>query len=104
MRMRSHIEEAELAVVPLELATRLQLEHPRDQALLRMEYEGVERPLGTGAVRGGVLGKGKLEEGVQLHALAAAAGVLEEHAAGPNIPSTGEGRDRRTGVRGASDH
>src|SRR2546427_11860391 len=90
MRMRSHIDEPQLAVVPLELATRLQLEHPRDQALLRTEYEGVERPLGTGAVRGGVLGKGKLEEGVQLHALAAAAGVLEDHAAGGDVPGARE--------------
>src|SRR6184192_1445633 len=100
MRIGWQVEEPELAVVSLELAARLELEHARDQALLRMKYERVERPLGTGAVRGGVLGKGKLEEGVHLHALPAAAGILEDHAAGPNIPSAGECREPRTCVRG----
>src|SRR6266699_2141587 len=90
MRMGWQVEEPELAVVSLELAARLELEHARDQALLRMKYERVERPLGTGAVRGGVLGKGKLEEGVQLHALAAAAGVREDHAAGGDVPGARE--------------
>src|SRR6267378_8141087 len=104
MRMRPHVEEPELAVLPLELAARLELEHPRDQAVLRVEYQRVERPLGTGPVRGGILGEGELEERVQLHALAAAAGILEDHAAGGDVAGARECRDPRTCVRGQYFH
>src|SRR5436190_1685198 len=74
MRMGSQIEEPELAALPLELPARFALEHHRDQAVPRMKDQGMERPLDTGAVGGGVLGKRKLEEGMQLHTLAATGG------------------------------
>src|SRR5438876_919962 len=66
----------------------------------------VELPTGeprgedTGAVGGGVLGERKLEEGMQLHALAAAAGILEDHATGADVPGAAESRGSRAWVRG----
>src|SRR5947207_13440403 len=103
MRMGSQIEEAELAALPLELPARFALEHHRDQAVPRMKDQGMERPLDTGAVGGGVLGERKLEEGMQLHALAAAAGILEAHATGADVPGArerpvGGGRGRQRAV------
>src|SRR4029077_14145766 len=86
MRMGSQVEEPELAAQPLGLAARFALEHHRDQAVPWMKDQGVERPLDTGAMGGGVLGERKLEEGVHLHALAAAPGILEDHAAGRDVP------------------
>src|SRR6266705_1288381 len=90
MRMGSQLEETELALLALELPARFELEHPRNQAVPRMKHEHVERPLRTGAMGGGVLGERELEKGVQLHALAAAAGILEDHAAGADVPRAGE--------------
>src|SRR2546422_8554769 len=86
MRMGSQVEETELAALALEVPARFELEHPRDQTVPRMKHERVERPLGTGAVGGGVLGERKLEEGVHLHTLAAAAGILEDHATRADVP------------------
>src|SRR5437016_714115 len=86
MRMAlPHVEEVQLAVAPCELPARFELEHPRDQTVRGMKHEPVERSLGTGAVSRGILGEGELEEGVQLHALAAAAGVVEDQAAGADV-------------------
>src|SRR5437762_11756930 len=90
MRMGSQIEEPELAALPLELPARFALEHHRDQAVPRMKDQGMERPLDTGAVGGGVLGERKLEEGTQLHALASAAGIHEDHATGADVPGARE--------------
>src|SRR5439155_19599808 len=95
MRMGSHVEEPELTALPLELSVRFELEHPRNQAVPRMKHERVERALGTGAVGGGVLGERELEKGVQLHALAAAAGVLEDHATGADVAGTCQPREPR---------
>src|SRR2546427_6131845 len=100
MRMRSQLEETELALLALEPPARFELEHPRNQAVPRVKHEHVERPLGTGAVGGGVLGEGELEKGVQLHALAAPAGILKDHAAGADVPGSGECRDPRACARG----
>src|SRR3989441_7713234 len=100
MRMRSQLEETELALLALEPPARFELEHPRNQAVPRMKHEHVERPLGTRAMGGGVLGERKLEKGVQLHALAAAAGIVKDHAAGRNISSAGECRDPPACARG----
>src|SRR5712691_2150113 len=102
MRMGPQVEEPEVAALSRELPARFELEHPRDQAVSRMKQERVKRPLGTGAVGGGVIGEGNLEECVHLHALAAAACVVEDHATVPNISSAGECRDPRTCVRGQS--
>src|SRR6266850_1439584 len=92
MRMGWQVEETELAALPRQLPARFELEHPRNQAVPWMKHERVERPLGTGAVGGGVLGEGKLEEGVHLHALAAAAGVVEDHAARADVAGASEPR------------
>src|SRR6266511_3011247 len=90
MCMRPQVEETELAVLPLELPARCELEHPGDQAVPRVKHECMERPLGTGAVGGGVLGEGNLEEGVHLDALAAAAGVVDDHTAGADVAGARE--------------
>src|SRR6266700_5969376 len=91
IRTRRHVEKMELAIAPREHAVRLELEHPRDQPVPRVEHERVQRARGARAVRRGVLRQGELEERVQLHALAAAPGVLEDHAARTDIP----GADKR---------
>src|SRR5207247_10028940 len=104
MRMGSQLKEPELALLALELPARFELEHPRNHAVPRMKHEHVERPLRTRAMGSAVLGERELEKGGQLHALAAAAGILEDHAAGTNIPSSGECRDPRTCVRGQFFH
>src|SRR3989442_7457074 len=96
MGMGWQIEEPELAALPLELPARFALEHHRDQAVPRMKHQGVERPLDTGAVGGGVLGERKLEEGVQLHALATAAGILKDHGTGADVAGALECLGRRT--------
>jgi len=88
--MGSHLAEPELALLALELPARFELEHPRNHAVPRMKHEHVERPLRTGAMGGGVRGERELEKGVQLHALAAAAGILEDHAAGVDVPGAGQ--------------
>src|SRR5882762_8061530 len=85
MRMRRQVEETQLAALPLELPARLELAHPGDQTVARMEHEHVQRPLGTGAVGRGVLREGELEEGVQLYALATVTGIVEDHAAGRDV-------------------
>src|SRR5207253_3653206 len=100
MRMGSHLAEPELALLALELPARFELEHPRNHAVPRMKHEHVERPLRTGAMGGGVRGERELEKGVQLHALAAAAGILEDHAAGADVPGSGECRDPRACAQG----
>src|SRR5207247_3001990 len=99
-RMGAEIEEPELAALSLELRARFALQHHRDQAVPRMKDQGMERPLDTGAVGGGVLGKRKLEEGMQLHTLAAAAGILEDHATGADVAGAGESRGSRACMRG----
>src|SRR5207249_1518812 len=100
MRMGWQVEESELAALPLELPARFALEHHRDQAVPRMKDQGMERPLDAGAVGGGVLGERKLEEGMQLHALATAAGILEDHATGADVAGAGQPWDPRACARG----
>src|SRR6184192_1709295 len=78
MRIRGEIQEMQLAAPPLELAQRLELEHPRDQAVPRVKHERVQGPLGARAVRGGILGERELKERMELDALAAATGVVDE--------------------------
>src|SRR4029077_7181091 len=102
MRMGLHIEEMQLAVAPLDLPARRELQHTRDQAVVRREYQRMQRPLSAGAVRRGILGQGQLKECVQLDALAAAAGVLEDHAARADVAGSGESRDPRACARGQS--
>src|SRR2546426_5260833 len=102
MRITRQIQEVPLSAAALELPLGLELQHPGDQAVPRVKHEHVERPLGTGAVRGGVLGEGELEKGVQLHALAATTGILKDHTAGADVPGADKSRDPRTCVRGQS--
>src|SRR5437899_7936005 len=91
MRITRQIQEVHLSAAALELPLGLELQHPGDQAVPRVKHEHVERPLGTGAVGGGVLGEGELEKGVQLRALAASLRVFEQHAARADVA----GADKR---------
>src|SRR5213596_3161070 len=90
MRMARYVEEMQLSVPPIECPTRLEITHPGDEAVLRMEDERVQGPLGARAVCGGILGERQLKESVELNALAAAARVLEDHAAGADIAGADE--------------
>src|SRR5216117_1702222 len=85
MRIRSEIEEMQLPAPPLEPAQRLELEQHRHQAVLRVKHERVQSPLRARAVCGGVLGEGELKERMELDALAAAPGVVHEHATGADV-------------------
>src|SRR5207253_8090095 len=75
MRMGRHVEEMQLVVAPFDLPARLEVQQRGDQAVVRREHQRMQRPLGAGALRRGILGQRQLEEGVQLDALATAAGV-----------------------------
>src|SRR2546422_11283389 len=63
MRITRQIQEVQLSAAALELPLGLELQHPGDQAVPRVKYEHVERPLGTGAVGGGDSGGGGWEKG-----------------------------------------
>src|SRR6266571_1667077 len=93
MRMGSQVEEMQLAVAPLKLAARRERQHPRDQTIFRREQQRMQRPLGAGAVRGGILGQRQLKEAVQLDALAAAARVVEDQAAGADVAGANKCRN-----------
>src|SRR6266480_6089394 len=73
MRMGPDVEEVQLAVAPLDLPARLEVQHRGDEPIAGREHERMQRPLGTGAVRRGILGQRQLKEGVQLDALRARA-------------------------------
>src|SRR2546422_9079333 len=96
-----HVEEVQLAAPALERTSCLELEHPSDESVLGVKHERVERALGARALGRGILGQGKLEERVELDALAAAPGVLEDHPAGHDVPCSREPRpDGRGHVQG----
>src|SRR6266849_4860149 len=86
MRMVDKIEEMQLPRAPLHHAGGRALEQRGDQAVLGVEDEGMQRPRGPRAVGGGILREGQLEEGMQLDRLAAAARVLQHHAARADVP------------------
>src|SRR3989441_9352405 len=100
MRITGDIQEVQLPVAALELSPSLELQHSRDQAVPRIEYQRVQRALRARPVGRGVLGERQLEERVQLRAFAAAAGILKDHAAGADVPCAGECRDPRACARG----
>jgi hypothetical protein len=72
------VEEAQLATLALEDAFGLEIEHRRDQAISWIEHQLVQRALRPGACCGGVLLERKLEDRMQLDALAALASVIED--------------------------
>src|SRR5947207_14574271 len=76
------VEERQRTVTSLELTCGFELEHGGDEAVARMKHQRVQRPLGARAASRGVLGERKLEKRVELHALAAAPGVVHDQAAG----------------------
>src|SRR6058998_1944958 len=100
MRITGDIQEVQLPVAALELPPSLELQHSRDQAVPRVEYQRVQRALRARPVGRGELGERQLEEGVELHAFAAATGILKDHAAGADVPGSGECRDPRSCARG----
>src|SRR5437763_10774412 len=62
----SEIEKTQLAAVALERTSRFPLEHPGDETIMRIEEQGVQRPLRARAVRRGEFLERELEERVQL--------------------------------------
>src|SRR2546430_14344388 len=75
------VEEVQGTVAALEPTRRREREQRGDEAVARIEQQRVERPLGARPVRRGVFRQRELEEGVELHALAAAPGIFDDHAA-----------------------
>src|SRR6267378_535615 len=69
---------------------RFELEQRGDEAVGGIEQQRVERPLSPRAVRGRVLRQRELEEGVELHALAAAPRIFDDHAARADVPGAAE--------------
>src|SRR5207244_9482065 len=90
MRMACHVKEVKLAVPPLDLTARLELQEPCDQPGLRMKGQRVQHARRAGAVCRGVLGKGELKERVELDAFAAAPRVFENHPAGRDVARADE--------------
>src|SRR6266571_347907 len=82
MRISGHVEEVEFAAPPLE--------RPGDDAVHRVEHERMQGALRARAVRRRILGQRELEKRVQLDALAAAPGVVEEQAAGADVAGADE--------------
>src|SRR5712692_8202146 len=99
MRMVREVEEAQRSAAPFQGALRLEVEQSGDEAVARVKDEGVQRPRRARPVRGRVPGERQLEEGVQLDAVAAAPGVLQDHSAGADVAGACQA-DRRTGGRG----
>src|SRR5207244_11802585 len=99
MRMACHVKEVKLAVPPLDLTARLELQEPCDQPVLRMKDQSVQHARRAGAVCRGVLGKGGLTGGVELDALAAGPRVFENDSAGRGVARAGE-RGVGGGARG----
>src|SRR3989475_6852604 len=100
MRITRQIQEVQLPAATLQLPLGLELQDPRDQAVPRIEYQRVQRALRARPVGRGVLRERQLEERVELRAFAAAAGILKDHAAGADVPGSGECRDPRACARG----
>src|SRR5215203_4337978 len=86
------IEEFEVPFVGLEDARFLQVEHAGKKSVRGMEQQRMERPLRTRSFSCGILGEWQLEVCVQLDAFAAEASVLQDRAAGRDVPSAGEWR------------
>src|SRR2546426_3270394 len=96
-----HVEEVQLAAPALERTSCPELEHPSDESVLRVKHERVERALGARALGRGILGQGKLEERVELDALAAAPAYSrtirpEQMLPGPVSPGLTAGAMSRT--------
>src|SRR5437667_247743 len=85
MRMAREVEEMQRPVASLELTRGFELEHCGDEAVAWMKHQRVQRPLGARAPGRGVLGQRQLEKRVQLHALAAAPGVVHDQATGADV-------------------
>src|SRR5258705_11446457 len=91
----SQIEKVEDAVAARETTRGFFVEQRRDQTVVGVKDQLMERPFGAGAGGGGVFAQRQLEERMQLHRRAAALGVLDDHLAGANVAGAAE----RTGGR-----
>ena len=69
-----------------------------------MEDEGVQGALGTGAFSGRVFRQGQLKEGVELDALAAEPGVVEDHAPAAHVAAAGQRRQGAAFAAGLAEH
>src|SRR4026209_1769360 len=84
------IEEPQLPVPALEAPICLEIEHAGDETIPRVEEQDMERTLRPGAFGGGVLRERELEEAVQLHALAAEPGIVDDEPPGGDVAGAGE--------------
>src|SRR3989449_7296515 len=96
-------------MLELELPPSLELQHSRDQAVPRVEYQRVQRALRARPVGRGELGERQLEEGVELHAFATALRVFEQHAPGADVAgahtrTVGGGSGRSQAVERSEEH
>src|SRR5258707_12486748 len=96
----SQIEKVEDAVAARQTTRGFFVEQRRDQTVVGVEDQLMERPFGAGAGGGGVFAQRQLEERLQLHRRAAAIGVLDdllsvENVAGAahNAGSRADGQD-----------
>src|SRR2546425_1890515 len=70
MRITGDIQEVQLPVAALELSPSLELQHSRDQAVPRVEYQRVQRALRARPVGRGELGERSEEHTSELQSLA----------------------------------
>src|SRR2546428_9379252 len=68
MRITCDIQEVQLPVAALEPPPTLELQHFRDQAVPRVEYQRVQRTPRARTLGRGALGVRQPEEGAELHA------------------------------------
>src|SRR5436190_20730574 len=80
MRITCDIQEVQLPVAALELPPSLELQHSRDQAVPRLEYQRVQRALRTRPVARGEPRERHLEDAVELDAFASTLHAFEQHA------------------------
>src|SRR5256712_5856457 len=95
MRTGRDVEEMQRTVTSLELTCSFELEHCDDEAVARVKHQRVQRPLGARAAGRAVLEERKLEKRVELHALAAAPGVVHDQAAGADVSGAAQPREPR---------
>src|SRR5438128_701016 len=89
------IQKVQLAAAPLQVALGLEREEPRDQPVLGMKHERVQRSLSARPGGRGVRRQGNLEERVDLDGGAASTGVLQDHPSRGDVAGAAEVREPR---------
>src|SRR5438552_3492392 len=86
MEWEQEIQEMQLTTAPLELSPRFPLQHDGDQAVARMEDQGVQSTLRARAIGCGILLERQLEECMELHRRTATQRVVDDHPARIDVP------------------